>query len=160
MKWYACNVARYRLWQGFNNVYTEQDRKAYHSATLSSYLAEELQEYKVGCNGDHLFEVREIKRKIVTDYSEHFSKLFKDLGIYNFTFHDLMHSFFSLLQSELGIGAVVVQGMTGHSNLSMLQRYSHTGIDSKKRAIEALTKHILGINEKSLIPVVSKTGTA
>ena len=75
-------------------------------------------------------------------------------------YDDLRHSFSSLLQSELGIGVVVVQGMTGHSNLSMLQRYSHTGIDTKKRAIEALTKRILGINEKSIIPVVSKTGTA
>jgi integrase len=115
---------------------------------LSSYLAEELQEYKVGFNGDRLFEVREIKRKIVTDYSEHFSKLFKDLGIYNFTFHDLRHSFSSLLQSELGIGAVVVQGMTGHSTLSMLQKILTYWDRYRKESNRGFNEAYLGYKRK------------
>ncbi len=69
--------------------------------------------------------------------------MFKGLGIDNFTFHNLRHTFSSLLQGELGIGAVVVQGMTGHSSLSMLQKYSHTGLDNKQKAIQALTDHVL-----------------
>ena len=93
-------------------------------------------------------------------YSEYFSKLFKGLGIMNSTFHNLRHTFSSLLQSELGIGAVVVQGMTGHSSLGMLQKYLHTGLDSKRKAIEMLTSHVLGVSEKAAIPVVPKTGTA
>jgi integrase len=82
-------------------------------------------------------------------YSDHFSTLFKSLGIHNFTFHNLRHTFSSLLQGELGIGAVVVQGMTGHSSLGMLQRYSHTQLDSKKKAIQALTNHVLGMSKKT-----------
>jgi len=33
--------------------------------------------------------------------------------------------------------------MTGHSSLGMFQKYSHTGLDSKQRAIQALSSHIL-----------------
>ena len=99
--------------------------------------------YKRNNSCDRIFETREITKDVVDKYSEHFSKLFKSLGIHNFTFHNLRHTFSSILQGELGIGAVVVQGMTGHSSLSMLQKYSHTGLDNKQRAIQALTDHIL-----------------
>lgn len=72
-----------------------------------------------------------------------FSSLFKDMGIDGFTFHNLRHTFASIMQSDLGIGAVTVMGMTGHSSLGMLQKYSHTGLDSKQRAIQALNSHVL-----------------
>ena len=62
-----------------------------------------------------MFETREITRKVVVEYSKHFSGLFKDMGIHGFTFHNLRHTFASIMQSELGIGAVTVMGMTGHS---------------------------------------------
>ncbi len=110
---------------------------------LSDYLEGKLLRYKGNNSGDRIFETREITKDVVDKYSEHFSKLFKGLGIHNFTFHNLRHTFSSLLQGELGIGAVVVQGMTGHSSLGMLQKYSHTGLDNKQRAIQALTDHIL-----------------
>ena len=53
------------------------------------------------------------------------------------------NTFASIMQSDLGIGAVTVMGMTGHSSLGMLQKYSHTGLDSKQRAIQALNSHVL-----------------
>ncbi len=127
---------------------------------FSSYLAEELSRYKELNSGGKIFESREITNAIVIRRSEHFSHLFKGLGIADFTFHNLRHTFSSLLQSELGVGAVVVQGMTGHSSLGMLQKYSHTGLDSKRNAIEKLTSHVLGASEKAAISLVSKTGTA
>lgn len=77
------------------------------------------------------------------EYSKYFSSLFKDMGIHGFTFHNLRHTFASIMQSDLGIGAVTVMGMTGHSSLGMLQKYSHTGLDSKQRAIQALNSHIV-----------------
>ncbi|NUN24860.1 MAG: hypothetical protein HUU09_15640 [Candidatus Jettenia caeni] len=49
----------------------------------------------------------------------------------------------------IGIGAVVVQGMTGHSSLCMLQKYSHSGLDSRQRAIQALTDHILNADRNT-----------
>ncbi|MCK6468637.1 MAG: tyrosine-type recombinase/integrase [Candidatus Brocadia sinica] len=113
------------------------------SIPLSDYLAEELLRHKDSNPGDRVFDSREITNAVVAEYSKRYSKLFKDMGIQNFTFHGLRHTFSSLLQGELGVGAVVVQGMTGHSSLAMLQRYSHTGLDNKRRAIEALTGHVL-----------------
>ena len=130
------------------------------SIPLSDYLEGELLRYKGDNSDNRIFETREITNAVVIRYSEHFSHLFKTLGIQGFTFHNLRHTFSSLLQSELGIGAVVVQGMTGHSSLGMLQKYSHTGLDSKRNAIEMLTNHVLGASEKATIPVVSKTRTA
>ena len=119
------------------------------SIPMSDYLSGELLRYKETNPGDRVFETREITNAVVVRYSDHFSTLFKSLGIHNFTFHNLRHTFSSLLQSELGIGAVVVQGMTGHSSLGMLQRYSHTQLDSKKKAIQALTDHVLGMSKKT-----------
>ena len=116
--------------------------------------------YKLLSGSDRLFDDRKGNHCLVVGYSEYFSKLFKGLGIMNFIFHNRRHTFSSLPQSELGIGAVVVQGMTGHSSLGMLQKYSHTGLDSKRNAIEMLTGHVLSVSEKATIPVVSKTGTA
>ena len=73
--------------------------------------------------GDGVFESRPLTLTITAKNNDHFSKLFQGLGIQDFTFHNLRHTFASLLQRELGIGAVVVQGMTGHSSLGMPQKY-------------------------------------
>ena len=113
------------------------------SIPLSDYLSKELLKWKESNSGDRVFETREITNTVVSEYSDHFSNLFKSLGIQDFTFHNLRHTFASLLQGELGIGAVVVQGMTGHASLGMLQKYSHTGLDNKRTAIQALTDYVL-----------------
>lgn len=113
------------------------------SIPISDYLAGELLRYKETNACDRLFEAGEITNRIVCKYSEHFSSLFKGLGIQGFTFHNLRHTFSSILQGELGIGAVTVQGMTGHSSLSMLQKYSHSNLNNKQKAIQALTDHVL-----------------
>ncbi len=63
------------------------------------------------------------------------------MGIAGFTFHNLRHTFASLMQADLGIGAVT--GMTGHSSLGMLQKYSHTGLAAKQTAIQALNSHVI-----------------
>ena len=130
---------------------------------LSSYLANELMGCKAYCTtGGSVFEAREITKGITDKQSGYFSALFKGLGIYDFTFHNLRHTFSSLLQSELGVGAVVVQGMTGHSSLGMLQRYSHTGLNNKQKAIQSLTDYIMNVNVKNNCnnEMIPKTGTA
>ncbi len=123
------------------------------SIPLSDYLEGELLRYKGNNSDDRVFETREITNAVVVEYSSHFSALFKGLGIHDFTFHNLRHTFSSLLQGELGIGAVVVQGMTGHSSLGMLQKYSHTGLDNKQRAIQALTDHVLNTSQKTALAI-------
>ena len=111
---------------------------------MSDYLSGELLRYKETNPGDKVFGIN----TVVSKYSTYYSKLFKELGIHDFTFHGLRHTFSSLLQSDLGVGAVVVQGMTGHSSLGMLQKYSHTGLSNKQHAIKSLTDYVLGMNSK------------
>ncbi len=122
------------------------------SIPMAGFLMDELQAYRKDSAGDRVFEGREITNAVVIRYSEHFSQLFKGLGIQNFTFHNLRHSFSSILQG-IGIGATTVQGMTGHSSLSMLQRYSHTGLDNKRNAIQALTDHVLNSSAKTAFAI-------
>ena len=40
-----------------------------------------------------------------------------------------------------------------HSSLGMLQKYSHTGLDNKKRAIQALTDHVLITSKKANLAI-------
>lgn len=120
---------------------------------LSGYLREELLQYKAMSIGDRVFEDRMIKYAVVREYSIYFSKLFKDMGIHGFTFHNLRHTFSSLLQSNLGVGSPVVMSMTGHSSLSMLQRYSHSGLDAKQTAIQALTNHVLNTGKEKVLSI-------
>jgi len=119
------------------------------SIPMSAYLRSELEGYRQHSTGSMVFELRPLIRAVIVEYSEHFSKLFKVLGIRGATFHTLRHTFSSILQGELNIGAVTVQGMTGHSSLGMLQKYSHSGIENKRTAIKALEGHILNTSTKA-----------
>ncbi|MBE7444692.1 MAG: site-specific integrase [Planctomycetia bacterium] len=123
------------------------------SIPMSDYLSGELSRYRGNNPGERVFESRTLTHVVTVEYSAYFSKLFKEHGIHGFTFHGLRHTFASLLQSELGVGAVVVQGMTGHSSLGMLQKYSHTGLDNKQRAIKSLTDYVLGMNPKPSLAI-------
>ncbi|MEK6623011.1 MAG: tyrosine-type recombinase/integrase, partial [Planctomycetota bacterium] len=110
---------------------------------LSDCLRTALEAYRAHPADSRVFEDRGISKKVVNEYSAYFSGLFKNMGITGFTFHNLRHTFASLMQSDLGIGAVTVMGMTGHSSLGMLQKYSHTGLAAKQTAIQALNSHII-----------------
>lgn len=126
---------------------------------LSEYLRGELQGYRGNDAADRIFETRDITKAVGRKYSEHFSHLFKGLGIHNFTFHNLRHTF-SSLQAELGTGAVVTKDLLGHSTLNMTLRYSHTGLDSKKKAIQVLTDHVLNVGNNAVSSASTKKGLA
>lgn len=115
---------------------------------LSDYLRGELHGYRSNDAADRLFETRDITKAVGKKYSEHFSHLFNGLGMHNFTFHNLRHTF-SSLQAELGTGAVITKDLLGHSTLDMTLRYSHPGLDSKKKAIRVLTDHVLGMGNNA-----------
>ncbi|KXK25311.1 MAG: phage integrase [Candidatus Brocadia sinica] len=38
----------------------------------------------------------------------------------------------------------------------MTLRYSHIGLGSKKRAVQALTDHVLGMSEKAVLPLAAQ----
>ena len=128
--------------KGIIHVFQSKTGKTF-DIPLSDCLRTALEAFRTHPTGLRVFEDREITHRVVVGYSTYFSGLFKDMGIAGFTFHNLRHTFASLMQSDLGIGAVVVQGMTGHSSLGMLQKYSHTGLAAKQTAIQALNSHVV-----------------
>ncbi len=138
--------------KGIIHVFQGKTGKTF-DVPLSDCLRTALEAFWTHPAGLRVFEDREITHKVVLEYSKHFSGLFKDMGIQGFTFHNLRHTFASIMQSDLGIGAVVVQGMTGHSSLGMLQKYSHTGLAAKQTAIQALNSHVVttGRNVKQAV---------
>ena len=130
------------LSRGIIHVFQSKTGKAL-DIPLSDCLRTALEAHRTHPAGARVFEDREITQRVVVGYSAYFSGLFKSMGIQGFTFHNLRHTFASLMQSDLGVGAVVVQGMTGHSTLAMLQKYSHTGLTAKQTAIQALNSHVI-----------------
>ncbi|MBM2833384.1 MAG: putative phage integrase [Candidatus Brocadiaceae bacterium] len=138
--------------KGIIHVFQSKTNKTF-DVPLSDCLRTALEAYRTHPAGARVFEDEEITHRVVVGYSKHFSDLFKDMGIVGFTFHNLRHTFASIMQSDLGIGAVTVMGMTGHSSLGMLQKYSHTGLDSKQKAIQALNSHVVttGRNVKQAV---------
>ena len=128
--------------KGIIHVFQSKSGKAF-DVPLSDCLRTALEAYRAHPADSMVFEDRGIGKKVVNEYSAYFSGLFKNMGIMGFTFHNLRHTFASLMQSDLGIGAVTVMGMTGHSSLGMLQKYSHTGLAAKQTAIQALNNHVI-----------------
>ncbi len=120
--------------KGIIHIYQSKTGKALE-IPLSDCLKTSLEAYRPHSPGVKVFEARPITQRVVAGYSSHFSSFFKEMGICGFTFHNLRHTFASIMQAECNIGAVTVQGMTGHASLGMLQKYSHTGLDNKRVAI-------------------------
>ncbi|TLD41910.1 MAG: Phage integrase [Candidatus Jettenia ecosi] len=124
---------------------------------LSSFLAEEFQSYQR--NSGTIFEDRVITRLVAASYSQRFNKLFKSIGIDNFSFHSLRHCFASI-SSDTGSDIVTTKELLGHSDVSMTMRYNHKQLDAKRNAIERITDHILDIGKEKILPLAAKKGTA
>lgn len=107
---------------------------------LSNFIAGELWAYKT--TDGRVFDAAEVNKRLVVRYSNHFSRLFKNLGIQGFTFHNLRHSFASL-QCGIGTDIVTTQSLLGHSDITQTMRYSHSQVEAKRIAIDNVEKYIL-----------------
>jgi len=66
----------------------------------------------------------------------------KKSGVAHCRFHDLRHTFVSNLIVIEKEDYATVMALTGHKDISMLQRYSHTQEEAKITAIKKLGKHL------------------
>lgn len=67
-----------------------------------------------------------------------FCSLTEEIGCPQFTrTHDLRHLFSSRAQ-EKGTNPLLVQEILGHATLAMTKRYTHLGLDGKRKALEGL----------------------
>ena len=67
-------------------------------------------------------------------------------GIGKCRFHDLRHAFYSNLIVGEKEDFETVMSLSGHKDLRMLKRYSHTREESKKAAISKLGNRLKSIN--------------
>jgi excisionase family DNA binding protein len=72
-------------------------------------------------------------------------------------FHDLRHTFATRLIRQ-GVDIVTVQALLGHYAVTMTQRYTHTGADEKRRAVEALARASSEMLHGCDMPVTEKSG--
>lgn len=68
-----------------------------------------------------------------------FARACRLAGITGLRFHDLRHTFATRLVRK-GADIITVQGLLGHHAVTVTQRYTHTGADEKRRAVEALAR--------------------
>ncbi|MHC4270073.1 MAG: tyrosine-type recombinase/integrase [Planctomycetota bacterium] len=117
---------------------------------IAAFLLKELAEYRKNSENEHLFDNEVVNTNLVMKHSNHFSRLFKNLGIERFTFHNLRHSFSTYL-SDCGADAFTTQSLLGHASLSQTAQYTHKRMEAKRNTINVMEKHILDITEKGKI---------
>ena len=59
--------------------------------------------------------------------------------------HDLRHNFTSQLQAA-GVSDSIIMSITGHKTHVMLHRYSHANDEHKRKALEELPNHQVGVS--------------
>jgi integrase len=68
-------------------------------------------------------------------------------GISGLRFHDLRHTFATRL-IQRGADIVTVQNLLGHHSVTITQRYTHSGLDRKRYAVDLLASKALEMGQK------------
>jgi excisionase family DNA binding protein len=87
---------------------------------------------------DYLF-FNEKTKKPLSRVSRSFLTACKKAGVENFRIHDCRRSFISRLLQK-GADVETVRSLAGHSSLAMVQRYAHSQDETKRKAVELLSK--------------------
>ncbi len=77
-----------------------------------------------------------------TSWKRTWSTTLKLAGIEKCRFHDFRHTFVSNLIVNEKEDFATVMALSGHKDISMLKRYSHTQEEAKRAAIQKLGKHV------------------
>lgn len=78
--------------------------------------------------------------------SHSFARACRPAGISGLRSRDLRHAFATRLIRR-GADIVTVQNLLGHHSVTITQRYTHTGADEKRRAVERLAQTPLQADE-------------
>jgi len=77
--------------------------------------------------------------KPFTSIKTSFNKAVKKIGLSDFRFHDLRHSWCSRL-CELGVDEATIRELGGWKTKNMIDRYSHPSMNHKRETVERLEK--------------------
>jgi integrase len=80
-------------------------------------------------------------REFMRTVDHSFGRACRLAGIVGLRFHDLRHTFATRLIRR-GADIITVQALLGHYSVTVTQRYTHTGADEKRRAVEALARGV------------------
>jgi integrase len=127
------------------------------SIPVDDPLGEKLSELKDGSRGEYVFQY--FRDKTLTTFYREFWKAIKDAGV-KCTFHTLRHTFASNLVTRFKEDMVTVMELTGHKDIRMLKRYSHTREELKKEAILRLGNHIKTLTLDTPLDTSSGDGTS
>jgi len=111
------------------------------SIPINESLYQILVNLKNSASSIYVFTTREGKPYISKNlWRTAWDNAFKKAGIDYCTFHHLRHTFTSRLIVDEKEDYATVMALTGHKDIRMLQRYSHTREEAKKLAINKLSK--------------------
>lgn len=107
---------------------------------ISTVLFKILLEIKRYSNCEYVIASRNNKRVEIRAYQKSFENLLKRLNIKHHGFHSLRHTFATRLL-ELGVDVKTISELMGHSSPTItLNRYVHTDLNNKRKAVERINK--------------------
>ena len=95
--------------------------------------------YRVRKNPDNPYVFNLTSEQPVKEIRKSYKTALKSVGIENFRFHDLRHTFASQLVMA-GVDLNTVRDLLGHKDIKMTLRYSHLSCNHKKLAVNALDR--------------------
>jgi integrase len=136
---------------------TETKNNEARSIPISKGLFDTLEELKEKSDSDFVFTTHEGKPYThLTAWKRAWSTALRKSGVGKCRFHDLRHTFVSNLIVGEKEDVATVMELSGHKDMSMLKRYSHTREDAKKAAIQKLGVRLENF-DTSRLPVLNKS---
>jgi len=106
-------------------------------------LLEEFKRLKTEAKTDYVFVTQVGKPYThVSSWNTAWNTAIKKADIGHYTFHELRHTFISNLIVGEKEDYATVMALSGHKDITMLQRYSHTEEKAKKEAIKKLENRL------------------
>ncbi|HBU69635.1 MAG TPA: hypothetical protein DEE98_04550 [Elusimicrobia bacterium] len=128
--------------RGIITLPTTKNKKGHH-VSMNSMLIAMLENMKSKCNPDSPY-VFENKGKRLSRYGivrGTFNRVVRKAGIVDFHFHDLKHTFASLL-AMAGVPISTIKELLGHKTEAMTRRYTHLSPEYKKSTVELLCNKV------------------
>lgn len=107
---------------------------------ISKKLLDLMKVLRQHCSTDYVIVSHNGKQIQSMAYQKSFENLLKKLHIKHYGFHSLRHTFATRLL-ENGVDTKTISELLGHSSPTItLNRYVHTNLQNKRKAMEILTK--------------------